>query len=97
MLIRMVEAGNVAAEDGGDVILELFEKEQELAGNVNGDQEEMDANPTLDLGFQAFSQTLMSREYQLTSRIAFSSLQAELVSTFESGSDDGSRNSNNEL
>ena len=78
----------MVAEDGGDVIMELYNKELELGRTVTEERTEVQNVTNLDLGFQAFSQTMMAREYQLTSRTAFSNLQKELISTFITEMDD---------
>lgn len=52
MMIRVMDDGDVVAEDGGDVLMEFLNKEDELTGKFNEEGDEMEAIPTIDLGYQ---------------------------------------------
>lgn len=80
MLVKMVEAGDVMDDDGDNIIMELYNDEQEDANEVAEDDNSRVV--PLQLGFQAYAESVVLREYQMTSRPAFLRLQDELIATF---------------
>ena len=67
-------------DDGDNIIMELYNDEQEVAHEVAEDDNRRVV--PLQLGFQAYAESVVLREYQMTSRPAFLRLQDELIATF---------------
>lgn len=68
-IAMQINNGEIVYEDGGDLIMEIYDAEKELESDISEEKAAVVCTVSLDQGYEAYSQTKMAREYELTSRL----------------------------
>lgn len=91
MLINMEKSGEVFDEENDNLVMEMYNDEQEVLQEL--DTENNNHQVPLENMFNSYAESLLHREYEMTSRTAFHRLQDELITNFNSGHEESSHSS----